>query len=133
MIGAIAISIAAIFVSGQYSLPYLSMITPTPAISGYIGFYAGMIALTIIPFILLVKVAIRTIWGYRPTVKFKQSITSVWIVSFMIFVLTGVFTARHFSPETSRSEVVLASGINTEEPFKVEVNRPLSDRDFRGI
>lgn len=112
-------------------LPYLSMITPDPAISGYIGFYAGMIALVLIPLILLVKLAINFVWGYRSTWRFKQAVTGVWIVSFMIFLMTTIFTARNFVYETATTELVSAQPINTDQPLMINIQRPGYDDDAR--
>ncbi len=131
VIGAIAIGVGAMFVAGHLGLPYLSMITPDPAISGYIGFYAGMIALAIIPLILLIKTTINIIWGYRSTWRFRQAMTGVWIVSFMIFLMTIVFTARNFVYETSLTELVSEDVINAEQPLRIDIDNSSSYDDTR--
>ena len=112
-------------------LPYLSMITPDPAISGYIGFYAGMIALVLIPLILLIKLAINMIWGYKSTWRFKQAMTGVWVVSFMIFLMTTIFTARNFVYETSSTQLVSAQPIDADQPLRIDINKPNNFDDAR--
>lgn len=122
MIGAIAISIAAIVISGHFGLPYLAMISPDPAISGYIGYYAGIIALGIIPLILLVKTAINFIGGYRSTVRFKRALSGIWVVSFIIFILTGFFTVRNFIHEERVTELVSEDSIDPDQPLQINLN-----------
>ncbi len=121
LIGAIAISIGALVISGHFGLPYLAMISPDPTVSGYIGYYAGLIALGIIPMILLIKTAINFIGGYKSSIRFKRAISGVWIVSFVLFILTGIFTARNFVHEAQLSEIVLENDLDQDQPFNIKV------------
>lgn len=121
-IGAITISLAGFVIASHFGLPYLSMITPNPAISGYIGFYAGLIALGIIPILLLIKTAINFIWNYKSTYKFKRAVSGVWIVSMTIFILTAVFTTRNFAHSASSSELVMAESIDTTNAIDLLIN-----------
>ena len=122
MIGAIAISIGALVISGHFGLPYLTLISPNPPISGYIGYYGAIIAFGIIPLILLIKTAINFIGGYKTSLKFKRALAGVWVVSFMIFILTGVFTMRNFVHDATKTELLAESQINPAQPLEIQLH-----------
>jgi len=122
VIGAIAIAIGALFVSGHFGLPYIPMIAPNPAISGYIGFYAGMIALAIIPLIILIRLAIRFIWGYRSSYRFRRAMAGVWVVSFVIFIMTVAFTARNFVYQSSATDDISEMLLDSNKVLDININ-----------
>jgi protein-S-isoprenylcysteine O-methyltransferase Ste14 len=124
VIGAIAILILALIVSGHFSLPYITMITPDPVISGYLGFYAGMIALLILPLVFIIRTALRVIWGYRITSRSRTALTGIWALSMITFVLTVAFTARNFVYETSNLETLSHTTIDPGEPLLIKINKP---------
>lgn len=130
VIGAIAIFVLGIIISGHIGLPYITLITPHPAISGYIGFYAGLIAFLIVPLIILVKLATRMIWKYRPSYRFKHTVSAVWILSFIMFLLTTAFTARNFLHQTSMSETISEVQYVPSEPLQIDIRRSNADRKF---
>lgn len=123
-IGAIAIFFTALLISGHFGLPYITMITPDPAVSGYIGFYAGITAFLIIPLIILIRFGVSYIWRYKRNPKFRYAIASVWIVSFMIFALTAAFTARNFLYETSITETISEVHADPGQPLHIELAKP---------
>ncbi len=120
-IGAIAIFFTALLISGHFGLPYITMITPDPAVSGYIGFYAGITAFLIIPLIALIRLGVSYIWRYKRNPKFRYAIASVWIVSFMIFALTAIFTARNFLYETAVTETISEAHADPDRPLHIEL------------
>ncbi len=123
-IGAIAIFFTALLISGHFGLPYITMITPDPAVSGYIGFYAGITAFLIIPLIVLIRLGVSYIWRYKRNPKFRYAIASVWIVSFMIFALTAAFTARNFLYESSVTETISEVHADPDQPLNIELASP---------
>jgi hypothetical protein len=104
----------AIVVVGHAVTPYIPVISPEPALSGYLGFYSGLIALGIIPLIVLVSALFRIIAGYRVKPAFRRGIAGIWIVTFLVFVITLVFTSRNFSTEAIESEVVMDQPMEAE-------------------
>jgi len=123
-IGAIAILITALLVSGHFGLPYITMISPDPAISGFIGFYAGLIAFLIIPLIAIIRMGVNYAWRYKPNPKFKIAMSGIWIVAFMIFAMTAVFTARNFLYETSITETISEVESIPDQPFNIAISNP---------
>ena len=123
-IGVIAIFFTALLISGHFGLPYITMITPDPAVSGYIGFYAGITAFLIIPLIVLIRVGVSYVWRYKRNPKFRYAVASVWIVSFMIFALTAAFTARNFLYETSVTETISEVYADPDQPLHIKLAKP---------
>lgn len=88
---------ASLIIAGHIVLPYLPLVSPHPVVTGYIGYYAGMLALLLIPMIVLARSGFRIIWGHRLDPRTTKMLIGTWVVSFVVFFATLVFGVRNFA------------------------------------
>lgn len=119
MIAAFLISWLAIVFAGYFVTPIIPAISPEPIVSGYIGFFSGVISLGIIPLVLLIWLLFKVIWGYKVGPRIRRTTFGIWIVCFFMFCMTVLFSAKNFVHEYSDTEVISEAKINVEnkEPF----------------
>jgi len=121
VIGATALALGAFFVAAHILLPHVHFITPDPVISGYIGAYAGIIGLLVVPLILVVKTAINRFFSFKSTLRFKKAIFGVWIVCITIFILTAIFTASTFKHHAAYTQNVYQATIDPSEEYHIDI------------
>ena len=123
----------ALAITGHILTPYIPVISPEPVVSGYLGFYSGVISLGIIPLVVLCWILFWLIWGFKITPKFKRATGAVWGLTFFIFILTVVFTSRNFSNETRVSEELPAMIVDQNQSLNISIDRLRKHRDELGL
>lgn|GEM_PF-2250761 len=126
LIGAMAISLLSVLIGTHFGLPYLGLIAPDPWITGYVGYYTGLISFVIIPFVLLILLASKLIWKHRRIHTYRYPMAGIWIVTTVIFLGTALFTARNFSYGTSVSKQISEAHIGDDKNVHIDISR-LSD------
>ena len=132
MIASFILSWMALAIAGHILTPYIPVISPEPLMSGYLGFYSGVISLGIIPLIVLCWILFWLIWGFKITPKFKRTTKAVWGLTFFIFILTVVFTARNFSNKVQINQDLSAVSIDQEKSLNVVIDRLKEYKDEQG-
>lgn len=115
MIAAFLISWVAFIFAGYFITPIIPAISPEPIISGYIGFFSGVISLGIIPLVMLIWLLFKVIWGYKIGARTRRAIFGVWIVTLILFATTALFSAKHFMDEYSSSEVIIEETLEKQD------------------
>jgi len=122
-----AISLLSLLVGTHFGLPYISLIAPDPWITGYVGYYTGLISFVIIPFVLLILLASKLIWKHRKIYTYRYPMAGIWIVTTVIFLGTALFTARNFSYGTSVSKQISEAHIGDDKNVHINISQ-LSDQ-----
>lgn len=107
IVAAFVISWLVFVVAGHAATPFIPIISPDPVISGYLGFYSGVISLGIIPLILLIFLLFRLSWGHEVNRRVRRGIFGLWIVTFTAFISTLFFMAKSYSGEYTETEIVV--------------------------
>jgi hypothetical protein len=107
VIAAFLVSWVAFIFAGYFVSPIIPAISPQPIISGYIGFFSGVISLGIIPLVMLIWLLFKVIWGYKIGARTRRAIFGVWIVTLILFATTALFSAKNYINEYSQSEVII--------------------------
>lgn len=107
VIAAFLVSWVAFIFAGYFITPIIPAISPQPIISGYIGFFSGVISLGIIPLVMLIWLLFKVIWGYKIGARTRRAIFGVWIVTLILFATTALFSAKNYIHEFSQSEVII--------------------------
>ncbi len=101
-------------------------------VSGYIGFYSGIIAFGVIPLVILIWLFFKLLWGYKVGTKTRRATLATWMVCVVLFGSTILFAAKNFSQEDSSSEMVYQEMIDIETPVVIDLQSSynlISDRD----
>ena len=123
IIGAMAFSLLGLLIGTHFGLPYISLIAPDPWITGYVGYYTGLISFVIIPFVLLILFASKLIWKHRKIHAYKYPMMGIWIVTTVIFLGTALFTARNFTYGTSVSKQISEAHIGDDKNVNIDIAR----------
>ena len=125
-----AIGLLSLLVGTHFGLPYISIIAPDPWITGYIGYYAGLISFVIIPFILLILLASKMIWKHQRLYTYRYPMAGIWIVTTVIFLGTALFTASNFSYGTSVSKKISEAHLGEDGSVQIDISRIKNTEDM---
>ena len=114
-------------IAGQFLVPYIPLLSPQPIVTGYIGFYAGILALCLIPMILIARAGFGLVWNHKFDPKIRRILLAVWCVSFIVFGATVIFGARNFAFHGSSTSSLYNAPIDKGAPFIINVNELNSD------
>ena len=109
------------FFASYFITPFIPVVAPTPLISGYIGFYAGLISLGIIPFLLLTWLLFKVIWGYEIGNRVRRAVFGVWIVGLFLFLTTGLFSIRQYVHQYSDTIVLGEQELSKESLITINI------------
>ena len=126
------ISWIAFIFAGYFVSPIIPFFSPEPLVSGYIGFYSGIIAFGVIPLVILIWLFFKLLWGYKVGTKTRRATLATWMVCVVLFGSTILFAAKNFSQEDSSSEMVYQEMIDIETPVVIDLQSSynlISDRD----
>ena len=122
-----------IAIAGHAMTPFIPLISPEPVLSGYVGFYAGIISLAIIPLIMLCWTLFRLIWGFQVNPTFRRSTRIIWGLSFFIFFLTLVFSGRNFVHSAKDTTEIVFDDVDTSKALIINVDRLSHHGDEREL
>ncbi len=125
-----AIGLLSLLIGSHFTLPYVNLIAPDPMITGYVGYYTGLISFVIIPFVLLILFASKLIWKHRKIHTYRYPMAGIWIVTTVIFLGTALFTASNFSYGTSISKQISEANLEEGQNLHIEVSRFRAPRDM---
>lgn len=117
----------AFVVTGYFVTPLIPAFSPEPVISGYIGFFSGVISLGVIPLIALIWLLFKVLWGYQIGPRIRRGTFGIWAVSLFLFVATMLFGARNFVHDFTETEVVYEEKVNTEQPLILDLKSGYDD------
>ncbi len=121
MIAAFLISWFALTGASYFVTPIIPYFSPDPLVSGYIGYYSGIIAFGLIPLVLLIWLLFKVIWGYKVGYRTRRFTLAAWMVSFVLFASTVLFTIKNFVHEEHSSQLVYDQEINFDEPVLINL------------
>ena len=133
VVGSLLLSLISCIIASQFITPYVSLVAPTPVITGFIGYYAGIFTLFIIPALLIGKWMINFAFGYKSTFQFRKTMAAFWLVSFMTFIGTLAFSARNFSTRQEVKNEIVAAEINKEEILQINFKNTTIERNFAEV
>ena len=110
-------------IASQFLVPYLPLVSPQPIISGYIGYYAGILTLCLIPMILIARSGFGLIWNHKFDPKIRRMLLGTWMVSFIVFTATATFGARNFAYRSSTKSSIYNGPIDRDKPFIIEIDQ----------
>ncbi len=128
IVGAFVFAWLGFLVAGHVATPYIPMISPTPVISGYIGFYSGIIAMGIIPLVLLIFLLFKVAWGYKVRKGVRRAIFGIWVVTFTSFAATVFFTSRNFAGSYTESQVLSETDWDTNRELRFQFDPTWNDK-----
>ena len=99
MIAAFLISWIGLAFGGYFLTPLIPKLSPDPVISGYVGFFSGVVGLGLIPLAILIWLLFKILFGYKVGRKVRRLTQGVWIVSILLFALTILFGAKNYLHE----------------------------------
>ncbi len=122
--------------TGYFVTPLIPAFSPEPVISGYIGFFSGVIGLGIIPLIVLIWLLFKVIWGYEIGSRTRRGTFGVWMVSMFLFAATLIFGAKNFVHKYTNTEVVYEEKVDPDQPLILNLQSGYDDvfsQDIRTI
>ncbi|MEL6388662.1 MAG: hypothetical protein AAFQ02_00755 [Bacteroidota bacterium] len=117
-------------VLSQGFAPYVGLFGPRPIITAYLGYYAGVITLLIIPILFLGRALVRFIFGHRGTFRFGKLLVGFWVVGMVVFFATVIFGVRGYQSFDERTEVVATMNTDRDQAITLEVQPAPKDRDL---
>lgn len=133
VIAAFIISWLGLMFSGYVITPWIPSFSPEPIVSGYLGFFSGIISLGIIPLLILVALLLRVLMGYRMGRVMRRGVLAIWVVTLIGFVSTLGFSVKNYSHNYRFNETLLTSDISSEDPLIVELKNVPSHLVSPGI
>jgi hypothetical protein len=122
VIGAFVISYGSMIIAGQFLVPYIPLVSPEPTITGFMGYYAGILALCLIPMILIARAGFGLVWNHKFDPKIRRILLGAWLVSFIVFGATVIFGVRNFAFHGSSTSSLHNAPIDKTNPFIIQVN-----------
>jgi len=108
-------------IAGQFVVPYLPLVSPHPIVTGYIGYYAGVLALCLIPMILLVRFGFGIVWSHKFDPKIRRMLLGAWLVTIIVFATTLIFGARNFAFHGRTTSGLYNGPISSDKPLVINV------------
>lgn len=122
MIAIFIFSWGAFIFSGYIITPWIPAVSPEPIVSGYLGFFSGVISIGFIPLLLLLAMLFKVIAGYTMSSSLKRATLGIWIVTFFAFLSTLAFISKDYMRSYQFEDTVIASDISSEEPLTIYID-----------